>query len=111
MSKKFKFINKVEPIEICGKEYTLDTGNIEWLDKVMKTHEETSKKIDSIQGLDWGKEDINQLVEVMAISIDTMLGEGEFEYIFNHEECKRNIRFITSLCNYLLEEIKSQTGK
>ena len=109
--KKFEFKSKVEPISICDKEYTFDVGNVDWLTDVIEESEKTEKALEEIQSEEgWNREKINKVIAVLGSAIDTILGEGVFEVIFNSEECKRNVNYMTKLCNFLLNEVKRQSS-
>ena len=109
--KKFNFENKVEPIEIAGKSYTLDSGNVDFLKKAFSMKEKFETQLSAIDTDNLTPEGIDELVEVMKGVINTFLGEKEFEYIFNHEDCNKSINYITKVCVFLTDEIKIQSGK
>ena len=108
---KFTFENKVEPIEVAGKSYTLDTGNVDFLKKAFSKADELKTALTKIDTDNLNDKMIDHLVNTMAEAIDTFLGDGEFERIFNHEECNKSIHYITAVCNFLMVEIKRQSGK
>jgi len=109
--KKFEFKSKVEPVEICGKEYTFDTGNVDWLSKVFGKHDEVIEALEGVKGEGWTKNKVDLLVSALKLLMDTMLGDGEFERVFNSDECNKNINYMTSLCTFMVDEINSQAGQ
>lgn len=107
--KKFKFVNEIEPLEICGKEYRIEAGDVDLISVVMAKKDSIQHRLNSIDTKsDLDQEKIDKLLEVLKDAIDTFLGDGEFERIFNHEECNRNVRYITAVSNFIVDHINSQ---
>lgn len=109
--KKFTFENKVEPIEICGKEYTLDTGNVDFIKKALSKGEEIQAKLQKMTDEDLTTEKIDKLVVLLKGAFDMFLGDGEGEKIYESPECNKNVRYLTQLCNFIMDEIKIQAGQ
>lgn len=109
--KKFVFESKVEPVEICGKSYTFDVGNVDWMADVMEQAEKVEKEITELQKEEgWSRKKIDRLINVLQSAVDVILGEKEFERIFNSDECKRNVNYMAKLCYFLTDEIKAQSS-
>lgn len=108
--KKFEFKSKVEPIEICGKEYVIDTGNFDMLTKVFEKYDEVIDGFESIKG-DMSKEKVETVVKALGTMIDSIFGDGEFERIFNSKECNRNINYMAQVCVFVVDQLNSQSGQ
>lgn len=108
--KKFNFVNKIEPVEICGKEFTFDVSNIDWIKKVLTRGEELQFELASIANGDITAEKLDKLVDLLEEAIELFLGKGEFKRIYESEECNKNTRYLIQLCTFLMEEVKTQAG-
>lgn len=109
--KKFVFKSRIEPVEICGKEYTFDTTNIDWVKKVMVKADEVKKEVEAVKMTNFSPEKIDKLVDCLSEAIEFFLGEGEFKRIYDHEDCNHSYQYLIQLTSFIMVEVKKQSGK
>jgi len=99
----FKFRYNAVNLDFDGKEFTLDPFDEDVLTKI----EEVGLKANKISGSlkdKPAKEQINDMMDFMVESIDSILGKGAIKEIFG----KRKIRFcdLLDIFSYIAEEMK-----
>lgn len=99
----FKFRDNAVNLDFDGKEFTLDPFDEDVLTKI----EEVGLKANKISGSlkdKPAKEQINDMMDFMVESIDSILGKGTIKEIFG----KRKIRFcdLLDIFSYIADEMK-----
>lgn len=96
MISKFEFQSSVLEVDIAGHRFSIDTESEELQTKMQEVIEKTH---------DTKPEDIKELLELMAESIDGVLGEGAVAKIFAGSGRKVNFADLIDLMCFLQQEI------
>ena len=99
----FKFRDNAVNLDFDGKEFTLDPFDEEILTKIEEVGTKARNISESI-GDKPAKEQLTEMMDFMAESIDSILGKGAIKEIFG----KRKIRFcdLLDIFSYIADEMK-----
>lgn len=99
----FKFRDNAVNLDFDGKEFTLDPFDNDTLTKIEEVGIKASEISESLKDKP-AKEQINDMMDFMVESIDSILGKGAIKEIFG----KRKIRFcdLLDIFSYIAEEMK-----
>lgn len=109
-AKAFSFKQKVEPIEICGKKYTINLADYNLMRQAKALGVELTKQIDNAK--DTGADSVERLggmLDALKKLVDLLLGKGEYDRLW--KAAGGDVFNMLDLANFLLERVQEQNSR